>query len=589
MREERSTTRAEERWNAWLSLVLLAVLAVEANLLARDHLVLRFDFSEDRLHVIAPATRRLLGRLDDHLHAKAYFTGAVQSGDLALAKARLLGMLEEYAALSGGRMQVDVVDPESSGEALLEAEQYGLVPYQVRTRQGVVEVRQSVYLGLVLRSRGREQAVPFVLPSTLESAFSQALDNLLRERTRVIGWLGANVDARSLEAGFGSFARAREILASRHELRPIEGLESGQPVGADVDLLIVVRPEALHPRAAFEIDQYLQRGGRLLACVDQCAIHLRSGEVRTSQVTGLEPLLETWGARVTPQHVWDDQNAPITISQRIPQGENQWIVQPVQIDYPLFLRLDRDSFDPELPPVAGLQQGLLCWAQPIEPGPPVPGLTRCEIVQSSADAYRVPLVTRLDFSEEHIAGRTKANYALGPGRRYALAVALSGHFPSPFVSGAPAPWNPFAASASSPAEETVLSAAREAQVVVFGDADWMRDEQVKSNERLLANVVDWLVLDDELLALRSRTPRDRPLRDFHAEELRRRGLDALAADESLGQLDERLREESAAARAARRRQWAAMLVPMAVSLALVLGGGMSWMLRERRAPAGAPR
>src|SRR5688500_16660690 len=106
MASKATGSRAEERWNGWLSLGLLAVLVVEVNLLAREHLVVRFDFSEDRLYSIAPATRGLLGRIDDHLHVKAFFTGDVQSGELALAKARMLGMLEEYEAIARGRLRV---------------------------------------------------------------------------------------------------------------------------------------------------------------------------------------------------------------------------------------------------------------------------------------------------------------------------------------------------------------------------------------------------------------------------------------------------------------------------------------------------
>jgi len=409
-----------------------------------------------------------------------------------------------------------------------------------------------------------------VLPATLESAFSQHLDNLLRERSSVVGWYGA-------PAGF---ERARAILAARHEVRPIQGLESGQPVGEDVDLLVVPGPADLHPRAAFEIDQYVQRGGRLLVCIDQVAIDLGTLVVHRSDRTGLEDLLATWGARVTPQHVWDDQKAVVRVTRR-------GVLQPVQVEYPLFVRLDGTSFDSSLPPVADLQAGILPWVQPIEPAEPPAGLSRVDLVHSSENAYRVDLLERVDLDEEHLASQTRANYARGPGRRYSLAVVLSGRFPSPYAGGAPRPWDPVHPDERGTTPERVISGERDSQVVVFGDADWMRDEYVQGNERLLANLVDWMVLDDELLALRARTARERPLRDFYAEELRARGLEALGADESLAELDLRLRDETAASRAARARQWKAMLVPMGITLVLVFFAGGLWNWRERRAHRGA--
>jgi ABC-type uncharacterized transport system involved in gliding motility auxiliary subunit len=573
----RRMTRNEERWNAWLGLVLLLGIVVEANLLARRFLVSRTDFSEDQLYAISPVTRSLLGRITDHLHVKAYFTGDIQSGDLALAKARLEGVLEEYEALARGRMRVDVVDPQGSSEALLEAGQYGLTPYQSQTIQGIVQVSQPVYLGLLLRYRGREQTIPFVLPSTLESAFSQQLDNLLRERVTVVGWYGASSEKTPDPSGYD---RARSILGARHEIRPIQGLESGQPVGDDVDLLIVARPADLHPRAAYEIDQFVQRGGRLLVCVDQVVIEPTSLIVHKIERTGLEDLLQAWGARVSPQNVWDDQKATVRITRR-------GVLQPISIEYPLFVRLDAKSFDPSLPPVADLQEGMLPWVQPIEPLEPPAGLTRVDLVQSSENAYRVDLLKLVDLDAEHLESQTKANYARGSGRRYPLAIVLSGRFPSPYAKGAPAPWDPLRPEQGRTTSEAVLSAQNDSQVVVFGDADWMRDEYVQGNEKLLANLVDWLVLDDALLALRARTSRERPLRDYYSEELRKRGLEGLGADESLAELDARLRDESAAARAARTRQWQAMLVPVGITLVLVFLAGGAWNWSERRGTRGA--
>jgi ABC-type uncharacterized transport system involved in gliding motility auxiliary subunit len=440
-----------------------------------------------------------------------------------------------------------------------------------------VQVSQPVYLGLLLRYRGREQAIPFVLPSTLESAFSQHLDNLLRERVTVVGWYGG---ASEKTSGSSGFDRARSILGARHEIRPIQGLESGQPIGDDVDLLVVARPADLHPRAAYEIDQFVQRGGRLLVCVDQVVVDPTKLEVHRIEHTGLEDLLRAWGVRVSPQHVWDDQKATVRITRR-------GVLQPISIEYPLFVRLDAKS-STQPPPVADLQEGMLAWGPADRAGRAPGGPEPVDLVQSSENAYRVDLLQLVDFDDAHIESQTKANYARGAGRRYPLAVVLSGRFPSPFASGAPRPWDPIRAEEGGTTNEAVLSAANESQVVVFGDADWMRDQYVQGNERLLANLVDWLVQDAALLELRARTSRERPLRDYYTEELRERGLEGLGADESLAELDARLRDESAAARAARSRQWQAMIVPVSTTRLVVFLAGGAWNWSERRGSRGTP-
>jgi ABC-type uncharacterized transport system involved in gliding motility auxiliary subunit len=411
-----------------------------------------------------------------------------------------------------------------------------------------------------------------------------------------VGWLGPDPDPALPEAAWGSFREARGLIEKRHELRTVRAIELGTGLPRELDLLMVVRPKALHPRAVFEIDQYVQRGGRLLIAVDQAEVSPVTQDVRPLYETGLDALLDLWGARVTPQHVWDERCAPVTLTQTL-EVDGKLRRQPMQIDYPLFPRLDGTSFDSTLPPVAGLQQGTLFWAQPIEPVPPeraLEGVERVELIRSSEHAWRVDVPARLDFDEERMRSMQRNLYARGSGQAFALAVALSGRLPSPFESGAPLPLDPLAplapaappnrrgASTHATTDESVLSAAHATQVVVIGDADWMRDGFLGSNETLLANLVDWLVLDGDLLALRARTPRDRPIRSFLAQELRNRGLEALPGDETLEQLDLRMRAEASEWAAARRREWSVMLSPVGASLALVFGLGWFWNLRGRR-------
>ena len=132
------------------------------------------------------------------------------------------------------------------------------------------------------------------------------------------------------------------------------------------------------------------------------------------------------------------------------------------------------------------------------------------------------------------------------------------------------------------------------QVVVFGDADWLRDPRpdgtfVQAGGGVLAvNLVDWLTLDEDLIGLRSRAPRLRPLRDFVAEEEEALGLFEEDVYPTEAERIEASRKGDLARRRARRQQWLTMLAPALSALVIVALFGALWngLARRRAEPGG---
>ena len=114
-------------------------------------------------------------------------------------------------------MELTFVDPNASSEARAEAEALGIAPYPMGDVQGTSRVTQDIWLGLVLRYRGAELALPFVLPQTFEYAFLGALRKLTREQERTIGFL-----VRDGRSGTDEFTSVRSLLAlARRRLRQL--------------------------------------------------------------------------------------------------------------------------------------------------------------------------------------------------------------------------------------------------------------------------------------------------------------------------------------------------------------------------------
>ncbi len=599
------TARSGVRLNAWLSGLLLAAIGGVSYQLVQQHVSWRQDFSEDQLYALSGASQRILGDLDDRLQVTTYFTGAMESGQLALAKAHVQGQLQELRALSGGHMEVIALDPSSSSQAAAQAARLGIEPVTQESQQGTQFVRQSVFFGMQLQYRGREQVLDVVDPRSFEVQFVSAAYALVRDKRAKVGWLGTWEPSahNAVTATRSSYASARALVGRRHEVVDVKGLEYGDPLPPGLDLLVVMRPEELHPRVAFEVDQFVQRGGRLIAIVDQ-ADYSWLGLERAGFERGLDPkpsglhtLLKTWGAPPTPQHVWDlswaAEHGWLRPQAPDPETGKHRAAQEV-CRSPLFVEVREQGMHATHPVMTGLQQLTLGWAQPIAPVPVPEGVQRTALLRSSPEAHRTDIADRHVTDQEAIDARSVIEAGAGSGSEYDLAVVLEGPLPSPFEDGAPAPYDVLLdddpTTTTRTTEETVLSRASQARVAVFGDADWLRDGDRyglfpfinrRENQLLLMNLVDWMTQGDDLIDLRRRVPRQRDLIDFEQEGLRESGLMHLSAANTQAELDRRLSEVERLRGAARLKEARAMWTPVLVALGWVLAFGLVWNLSRR--------
>ena len=281
----------------------------------------------------------------------------------------------------------------------------------------------------------------------------------------------------------------------------------------------------------------------MLALVDRLHVNLEAGVVEPL-APGLDPLFAAWGLRLSRFHVWDLSSDNLSIPSPVPGGK------PGSLQYPYFPRVQQGQLSSELPPTAGLQGFELFWAHALESADALPeGVTHDVLATSSEDSWLVPPIDQFHLDRDVLNALGAELLARGDAATHPLAVAVSGALRSPFAAGgAPAPRDPIehdiwrnearvAREAGAPlpplvverTDETVLSGAAHAQVVVVGDSDWISDGSffTEDNRLLLLNLIDWLSLEEELLALRSRTPRERRIADFLAEEELARGLTAL--------------------------------------------------------------
>jgi ABC-type uncharacterized transport system involved in gliding motility auxiliary subunit len=554
---------------AALTALLAAILFVALARFADRHLSARIDLSEDGLSGWSATTERVLDQLDDLLSVELFITGEPEHAVAQLHRRRLLDAFDEFEDLAASRARVVLSDPNSSYPDRLRAERLRIRPTSLQEQAGTSRVEQDVYFGAVLRYRGAEQVLPFLHPVTLEYDVASAIARLVRGRPARIGWYVGRVPVPAEDGSNDGpstrtdqdFTLVRAHLATRFEVVDVYGLANGVRVPADLDALCVLAPRDLGPRAAFEIEEFVRSGKGLLLLADRSRALVEARRVEDYD-TGLESLLEAWGAPSSPRVLWD-RTSSYKVETRSSVGGSA-----ASIDYPLWNLVqgaggppEGSRFDTESPVTARLGMLLLRWAHPLEPGDVPTGLVRRALAESSENSWIIPLQRDIRPDAATVDATTRQLIASrDPAARHDLVVALEGRFPAldDGATGPPAA-DPTTGAPVAGTERTRRTAdAVATRVAVVGDADWARDEVVAGPEGLsiigqssaafMDNVVDWLVQSDELVALRARVPKDRRLVDFEA-----RALEAAGVVESEGPTGMTRRAEQARRVAARER------------------------------------
>lgn len=145
---------------AWTALLVALNLAA-LNFLVADWSTARLDLTENREFSISPATRRILGSLDDTVTIHGYFSKRTHP-KLAPLVPRISDMLDEYRAVSRGRVEIEIVDPGENEEAeRLASERFGVrsTPFQLASKYetGIV----NAYFSLVVQYGDRYERYGF--------------------------------------------------------------------------------------------------------------------------------------------------------------------------------------------------------------------------------------------------------------------------------------------------------------------------------------------------------------------------------------------------------------------------------------------
>lgn len=465
----------------WTALVALA-------LDLGSRLYFRADLTSDGRFALSEVARGSVRALERPLVVRVYFSEGLDAPYHDHRRA-LLDLLEELEAESGGRLQVVAVDPRGDKERMQEASSFGVRPIPYAYRSWDRTEARTVYMGLALVYGERQVAVD-ALPSIPRMEYEvvraiRAVTTPPEDRPSV-AWLLGHGEPDPTTARQGTpFATLRDRLSQGGTFRTVAPGDA--PIPEDVDVLVIAAPrEPLPPAEVLHLDQFVMRGGDVLAFLSQWTPDF-ARMAPTPIDHGLYGWLGHYGVRLDRNLLLDrDTNEGLVVPLVVP-GMGP---RAVRVNHPL--AVVTTDLDRTVRPVRDLQRVVLPFASGLTVADPLPDGVEAEVwVRSDRTSVASKSVTTLDPKALREPGPTEV-----PGP-HAAVVALTGRFPSLFTERPlPARTDPEAAAFD---PGSLVLQGEPARVVVAGSGD-----AVANNLDLVLNAVDWLVEDPELIDIRGK-------------------------------------------------------------------------------------
>ncbi|MGD8421840.1 MAG: Gldg family protein, partial [Gammaproteobacteria bacterium] len=472
------------------------------------------------------------GNLFNTVNSDLVFTAYLSADDklppkLVKFKEEMKKVLDDEQAKSGGRLKVNYVDPEANG---------GQVARQILDDYGFRPMAESLFdsnrffFYLTLRQGDTVVQIPLgdLSSANFELAFESGVKHFANGFTKTVALVTPKVDPQKAQYGFGSprFNRLETQLGSEFNVRH-EDLSDGS-VDNRADVLLLAAPTDLDKTQLFAVDQFLMRGGTVIAATSPFNAGLSQKRLSLEPHTsGLAEWLQHDGLTIEDKLVMDPQNSAFALP--VTRKVGSISVQEMRmIDYPYFADLRGDGLNPDSPITSGLNQLSMAWSSPISVDSDKNKDRKItELLHSSAKSWLSD--SRDIMPRISSAGGSVTYTPEGKQAPRLLGVIAQGRFDSFFAGqespllsqdqqgGARADGKD---NANRKADEPVITSVIEhspesARIILFSSNDFLSDQVIQLAEastnsehlgglQLMQNTVDWSVADQNLLGIRSR-------------------------------------------------------------------------------------
>ncbi len=500
------------------ALLLAAVLTIALNVIAANGFrSARVDLTADKLYALNAGSLNVLETLEEPVTLRFYFSegAANQVPQIKRYGQRVREMLEQYALIAEGRINLEIVDPVPFTEAEDDAVRNGL---------GTVPITadENLYFGLVATNTVDDREVISFFQQEkeafLEYDLTRLIYNLSDPKKPKVGLITAhqmNQDVSPLLTFGGQGPQQWAIVPQLRALFDLVTVDLEKAViGDDIDLLLIVHPPKLSERVLYAVDQFVLHGGRVVVMVDPFSEvgtafrnqQRQAGGPPVPDSSDLQPLLAAWGVDFTGGRFVGDWD----YAQRVNMGSGAGgAAKPVR--YLSWLALQPNTYDTDDIVMGGLGPVVVASAGHLSKREGAASEFR-PLIRTGAES----MLFESNFLRAGPNPRNLIEAFKATDESYVVAARVSGPVATAFPDGAP--------EGATAAKPHLTEASRPANLVIIADSDmvfdqfWVREQslggkrlfvQTSANADLMINALDHLAGSEDLISLRSRGKSER--------------------------------------------------------------------------------
>src|SRR4051794_35026285 len=362
-------------WFSIVGVVAVFAIVVGINMFADARLAnVHVDLTQHRIYTLSKGTRQILQGLKEPITLRLFYSrrlGATVPVYGAYAD-HVREMLNQYAAVSDGKIRLQFFDPEPFSDTEDRALSYGL--QGVPVDQGGAQV----YFGLAgSNQEDDERTIAFFQPERerfLEYDLTKLIYDLSNPKRPVVGVMSSlpvDGDPRMMMMAMrGQQVQGGQPYASIMQLRQTNQVKTvstdAQVIEPDIQVLLVAEAQNLSDATLYAIDQFVMRGGRLMVMVDpwseaMAASASPGGAPATDASSNLKKLFDAWGIEFDPTKVVGD----LTGAWRVRANPDERVQA---VNYVAWFNI-RDGINHDDPATADLQQVTVASAGSISKAP----------------------------------------------------------------------------------------------------------------------------------------------------------------------------------------------------------------------------